>query len=252
MYTEYENLFTTKNKLVVIDSLADFLKLPKTEQTYAMVSDRALTLFPIKECNEPLLPLSTYLSEHHSPIQLVAGQADYGAQSLETQCLRVSAAKRLLKAEKILKLLNPKLTFRITDSYRPINLQKKYYEEISKRFAAQGLTGDQLYLQVVQVISDPACHPPHCTGGTLDLMLIEETTKQAVDMGSKLDDVGDPQAATFHNNISSLAKKSRLTLYTAMIKAGFVNSPSEWWHYTYGTQEWAVRTGHDHAFYDTL
>jgi D-alanyl-D-alanine dipeptidase len=34
-----------------------------------------------------------------------------------------------------------------------------------------------------------------------------------------------------------------------MTGAGFVNYPSEWWHWSYGDRYWAVVTGEPHAIY---
>lgn len=249
---KYESLFATPNKFMIVNSLNEFLTLPKSEQVNTLVNDRSIATFPIKECGESLFPLNKYLAEHNSLIQLVAGQASYGAQSLDMQRLRAGTAERLLKAEHILQSLDSNITFKITDSYRPIRLQKKYFDEIYTRYASAGLTGDELYARVTQVIADPECHPPHSTGGTLDLTLIKKDSMQELDMGSQLDDVDDERAATFHPALSFEARKNRLLLYSVMIEAGFVNSPSEWWHYTYGTQEWAMRTEHDHAIYDSV
>jgi len=34
-----------------------------------------------------------------------------------------------------------------------------------------------------------------------------------------------------------------------MAAAGFVNYPSEWWHWSYGDRYWAFTTGPSHARY---
>ena len=45
------------------------------------------------------------------------------------------------------------------------------------------------------------------------------------------------------------ARANRRILYWAMARAGFVNHPEEWWHYSWGDQAWAAQTGADAALY---
>jgi D-alanyl-D-alanine dipeptidase len=49
------------------------------------------------------------------------------------------------------------------------------------------------------------------------------------------------QALQWHHNRSLLA--------TAMATAGFCQHPNEWWHFSYGDQLWAWRSGHAQACY---
>ncbi|WP_395142979.1 M15 family metallopeptidase, partial [Armatimonas sp.] len=42
---------------------------------------------------------------------------------------------------------------------------------------------------------------------------------------------------------------NRRTLYGAMIEAGFVNYPNEWWHFEFGTRRWAGGRGMKVALY---
>ncbi len=250
-WKKYEYLFSSANTFATVFSLSEFLALPKNKQVITMMGEKNYDDIQIKECGEPLIPLATLLKQNGSAIVLAAGEAAYGAQNIETHGLRASVAERLLKAEKILQTMNPTLTFKITDSFRPISLQKQYFDEIYKRYSDLGLTGDELYTSVTKVIADPACHPPHSTGGAIDMTVCNISTGEVVDMGSILDDVDDGCAMTFCPEISDEAKKNRLLLYTAMVEAGFTNAPSEWWHYSYGDREWAIRTGQKHAVYDS-
>jgi D-alanyl-D-alanine dipeptidase len=49
------------------------------------------------------------------------------------------------------------------------------------------------------------------------------------------------QAALFHQRRSLLA--------AVMQQAGFAQHPNEWWHFSYGDQLWAWRTGGQQAIY---
>lgn len=94
----------------------------------------------------------------------------------------------------------------------------------------------------------------HSRGGTVDLTVVKVGKDQAapssyheaagdcrtpkgletsgqLDMGTAYD-CFTPLAATANSDISAEAKANRRLLKTAMEKAGFVNYPKEWWHYT--------------------
>jgi D-alanyl-D-alanine dipeptidase len=40
-----------------------------------------------------------------------------------------------------------------------------------------------------------------------------------------------------------------VTLAAALSAAGFVNYPTEWWHWSYGDRYWAMVTGEPAALY---
>jgi D-alanyl-D-alanine dipeptidase len=97
--------------------------------------------------------------------------------------------------------------------------------------------------------------PPHSTGGALDVTIRTIKTGEPLFMGSTFDDPF-PISMTEHFEINSgdpstteMARAHRRLLYWAMTEAGFVNYPNEWWHYSYGDQEWAAQTGSPFAIY---
>ena len=80
--------------------------------------------------------------------------------------------------------------------------------------------------------------PPHSTGGTVDLTVIGRNGKP-LDMGTKLDAFNE-KSHTDSKKISVKAVANRKILIKAMSKAGFVNYPAEWWHWSYGDRYWAA------------
>ena len=70
-------------------------------------------------------------------------------------------------------------------------------------------------------------------------------------MGTPINTVSN-KANTWHKSISNQAKKNRLFLYQAMIDVGFVNLTTEWWHYSYGDQYWAIYKEKKQALYGSL
>jgi hypothetical protein len=64
----------------------------------------------------------------------------------------------------------------------------------------------------------------------------------------------ETQGATYTDaeNISELAKMHRRVLSVAMTGAGFVNYPTEWWHWSYGDKYWALLRGESAAIYGSI
>jgi zinc D-Ala-D-Ala dipeptidase len=91
---------------------------------------------------------------------------------------------------------------------------------------------------------------PHCTGGAIDLTLVESSGKQ-LDMGTKMGDFVDG-THTYSEEISESARANRRILLDAMTGAGFINFPGEWWHFSYGAREWTAYTGNQESCYDIV
>ena len=57
---------------------------------------------------------------------------------------------------------------------------------------------------------------------------------------------------TFNPKIKDQHKKNRLILFYALTSVGFVNLPTEWWHYSYGDQYWAIYNQKPYAIYNKI
>ena len=94
-------------------------------------------------------------------------------------------------------------------------------------------------------------HPSlHNTGGAVDLTLCDENGDY-LDMGTKFDEFSGKSWTNHFEEIEQddIVRDNRRLLYNTMIKAGFANLPSEWWHYDYGGKFWAYFTKNE-AIYD--
>lgn len=93
--------------------------------------------------------------------------------------------------------------------------------------------------------------PPHSTGAALDVLLADAD-------GNELDHTSpfqpyDPKAyPTATKGLSDEARRHRDILSEALATSGLTNYPSEWWHWSYGDQGWAYRTGDPSAVYDRI
>ncbi len=71
----------------------------------------------------------------------------------------------------------------------------------------------------------------HSKGSTVDLTIIDLTTKAEIDMGSIYDFFG-VQSWVNYDGISETQKQNRRLLQQIMLKHGFRNYAKEWWHFT--------------------
>jgi type 1 glutamine amidotransferase len=115
-------------------------------------------------------------------------------------------------------------------------------------------TNEQIDLAVRQFVAapaaNPACPPPHRTGGAVDVFLVDASTGPEPAMGTAPDEVS-PASATrwFEEHMQEPFTTHRRLLFHAMTGTGFTNYRGEWWHYDFGNQRWANITGADYAIY---
>jgi D-alanyl-D-alanine dipeptidase len=97
---------------------------------------------------------------------------------------------------------------------------------------------------------DTAAVPGHCTGGAVDVTLMD-AAGETLDMTSATRE-GVITHATFDRYLSPAARQNREILWEAMGAAGFSNCYDEWWHWSFGDAGWACRLGHPHAVYGLI
>lgn len=96
--------------------------------------------------------------------------------------------------------------------------------------------------------SDPRTWPTHLTGGAVDVTLKSLAGRgESLYMGGIFDDPSGVSKTDYferHQRTGSCsdleARANRRLLYWAMAAEGFANLPTEWWHYDWGTQRWAL------------
>ncbi|HBH72915.1 MAG TPA: D-alanyl-D-alanine dipeptidase [Synechococcales bacterium UBA10510] len=107
---------------------------------------------------------------------------------------------------------------------------------------------------------DPATPPPHSTGAAVDLSLAD-AAGQPLAMGSPIDAIGAVSEPNHFAEVAAASSDSaerlealewhrrRQLLAAAMQQAGFEQHPNEWWHFSWGDQMWAWRSGSAQAHY---
>ena len=219
---------------------------------------------PIQDCLESLeyLPQQLFRIEPH-PYASVG--APYG-QGKDPFRLRSGVVRRLLQAQDLLRHRAPELCFAIFDAWRPISVQAFMVNyTIDQLCRERGVDREdprqEADLQTVESevgrfwappSRNPQTPPPHSTGAAVDLTLATDAG-ELLAMGSPIDAIGVVSEPDYFANTSDPAEQlfhqRRELLRTVMASAGFAQHPNEWWHYSYGDQLWAWRSGAEAAIY---
>ncbi|MDO8728790.1 MAG: M15 family metallopeptidase [bacterium] len=139
----------------------------------------------------------------------------------------------------------------IVTAYRPIRMQKELYDARLKQLAMKHplkmIFNYRGWRKIVNLYTSPPGGSSHQSGGALDVTVIDREGNR-LDMGTELTDFG-MKVHTENNLITDEQRKNRKILYDAMTKAGFINYPLEWWHYSYGDRMWAAYSRKRECFY---
>ncbi|MFZ3529960.1 M15 family metallopeptidase [Vibrio harveyi] len=167
---------------------------------------------------------------------------------------RESVVERLIEAAEYL----PEGVFlSIKETFRPAVFQRFIFNRrLIKLFCLEEnvhQSSDSIRELAAQYIAPPevAGHP---TGGAVDVSLVDAFGKE-LDLGCAYDDdpvVSEGKCYSFCKEVSAEATRNRALLFGCMEKAGFVNYPFEWWHWSYGDKYWAAVKEMPHALYSPI
>ena len=143
--------------------------------------------------------------------------------------------------------------FKIFETYRSLEKQKLFWEKELIKLRQQYPNWSQEKLE--EKANDGIANPykigsGHQTGAALDLTICKDGKE--LDMGTPYLDTNNSKTPTLSQGLSEQQIKNRSLLYFLMSVAGLVNYPLEWWHYSYGEQEWAVITNHNKTLFSKI
>ena len=142
----------------------------------------------------------------------------------------------------------------VVTAYRPLWMQKKLYRarlrQMAKKYPFKMIFNYPGWKREVGKYTSPPGGSSHQCGSAVDLTLIDENEKR-VDMGTTLTDFGE-KVNTYSLQISDKQKENRKILLDTMTKAGFINYPLEWWHFSYGDRVWAAYSEKTECFYGPI
>jgi D-alanyl-D-alanine dipeptidase len=157
----------------------------------------------------------------------------------------------------------------VFDAFRPIEIQNYMHDRWFPEYLLERnpeLSQQDLFAEVEKYWAkgssngheiDPRSPPPHSTGAAIDLTIRSRVRGDHLFMGTIFDDVSKLSHTAFYEgpdgNLPGFseeeAARNRRLLYWIMVRRGFVNNPTEWWHFSWGDQMWAKISGKPTALY---
>ncbi len=205
-----------------------------------LLSDPIVAAVPSHECGEELVDL-------RGVPELIVDLRKQDPQGAWAR-LRAGVLARLLDAQRA---LPADVRLLVVEGHRPLALQQHYFDEYRTQVAtAHPDWGPELVdAEASKHVSPPAVAPHPC-GAAVDLTLVRNGTE--LDLGTRVNATPQESANacfTAASNISETARARRQLLGHALSRAGLVNYPPEWWHWSYGDRYWAATTGAPEAIY---
>lgn len=218
-----------------------------------LIADPKVTHITIHENYEPLVDLRKTKDIIYGPSPEIPNNTDY-------TFMRKTVYEKLKQANA---LLPKSIHFCLYESYRSLDLQKNLFDARYERVqnAHPDWSKAELFHETTKLVS-PLINldgskniPPHSTGAAIDVYLIDDAGKP-LDMGIHpkdwMDDKDSLISLTDSQSISPTAKANRKIMSEVLEKVGFVNYPTEYWHWSYGDKYWAFMTNQPSALYDSV
>lgn len=199
-----------------------------------LLSDPRVAAVPVSDSGEPLVPAGLPA--------LRAGAADAGQQ------VRAGVADRLAAAQRA---LPPGLHLVLAEGWRSPDAQAAIVAGYRALVAGHHPDVDDAELaRLTSRYVSPVDVAPHVAGAAVDVTLVDEHGDE-LDLGSPLDATPEESEGRCFTDapVDPAARVLRVALGEAMTAAGFVNYPTEWWHWSHGDRYWALVTGAPHAVY---
>jgi len=210
------------------------------EKTF--LTNDQLSLVKILDNREPLVDIKDF----DNSIVLKIHQVNIPFTG-ETIYFRREVAKKLADIQK--ELSKKGLGLKICDGYRSVEVQQQYWDEEMKinREKYPNLSETELEEKTSKFVAKPSL-ALHATGGAVDLTIIELKSGKELPMGTELDE-SDVKSYVEYPDFSDEIKNNRKLLLEVMTSRGFYSLPSEWWHFSYGTIDWAFYYKKESAIY---
>ncbi len=217
------------------------------------IADPEILSIPIVECNEPLIDVKNRQELQYGPPPECELTAECYTKMRETIFEKLCQAQNDLPHQ---------WRFRLYEGFRSLQGQQMLFEQEYQRVLAREphKNKSELFHETTRLVS-PVTNldgtkntPPHNTGSAVDVEIITEEG-ELVDMGMAAKDwnqVAPELCLTDCNSISKTAKQNRKLLLGIMNSHGFVNYPTEWWHFSYGDRYWAYHQPVKQAIYGSV
>lgn len=205
-----------------------------------LLSDPQVINIAVQDCGEPLAEIASIPEIVLDPRERDEAGA-YGRA-------RIGVLERLCSASET---LPDGIRFLVVEGHRSASEQARRFALRQDRLGRSGITDPVELRHRVSAFVSPVEVAPHCAGAALDLTLVDADGAE-LDMGGAVNGhrTGDVKHCPLNaSGLSAQALRNRDFLARAMSGVGFINYPTEWWHWSYGDRYWALITKADSAIY---
>lgn len=215
-----------------------------------LIADHKVLAIGILDNQDAMVDLQHQKEIIYGPSPEIPNNTDYTK-------LRKTVYEKLKQAQA---LLPTGLRFCLYEGYRSLHLQKMLFntrfEKVKNRHP--DWSQDAIFLETIKLVS-PVINqdgseniPPHSTGGAMDVYLLDDKG-EPVEMGIHpkdwMNDDDGSISLTSSQIISVEAQKNRKIMSHVLETVGFVNYPTEYWHWSYGDRYWAYHKHQKLAIY---
>lgn len=224
-------------------------------------SDPDVRMVNIRECGEPIVRLR--------PRDRILIHPAYHARGFTTAdsaiCLRTGVVDALVTASMTL----PRgLCIVVYDGLRSLQTQKEIADRFARAMADMPMSDDERATTISRFVAPlpateeeyRAAPPAHSTGAAVDVGLAA-VDGAFIDLGADFDQFDETAATNYYETVcwnggytpdDRARREHRRILYWAMIGAGFVGYPAEFWHFEIGTRRAAAFHGRITAKYGAI
>lgn len=274
-------------KWTIMTTIYDLLQSPVPDLSALRERKKGYGDVPIDTTSplfaEPLVDISTYNIAGQAYYSRPNATTKVAVTEVpKTLLLRESIAKDLarinswLKRPEITDFFQGNIELYVEDALRPIALQTQLHDVVIPRLLREQhpeLTDEEVMRRVSDIIAIPSSDPkhpsPHTTGGAFDITLryqqadLSFVPNSAIEMGHRDGEVGERinpdyfEYTKIVTEVDARARRNRRAFYAIMTGAafnaptGFMNNPTEWWHWGRGDQLSARIDGRNVAYYSS-
>ena len=202
--------------------------MPLVSDHPLLLSDPRVAAVPVTDRGEPLVPAGIRPLRPGTPASALRVRADVAR--------RLADAQRALPAG---------LHLALSEGWRSPTAQAA----IVARYAAEveaahpGADAAEVARLTSRYVS-PVEVAPHVAGAAVDVTLVDDDGVE-LDLGCPLDATPEDSDGRCFTaaHVPPTSRALRDALAAALTGAGFVNYPTEWWHWSHGDRYWALVTG---------
>ncbi len=204
--------------------------------------------YPVAECGEPLVNLEQATAE--SGVHVEFSRKPHALGMPRLHLLRQGQIRGFLQAAAEMNCCG--WIMRVEDGYRNRIMQKfigcqsaifdAILQVVIREFGGKTPTPEHMFKRTLTLVAQIPKTGTHMSGSAIDISVLDQATGLEIERGAPYLEISEltPMDSPF---ISPVARKNRLEITDIMRRAGFIEYPYEFWHYSSGDAYECVLSG---------